>query len=153
MKNIIITLAVLMLIGCKTRTIIETVNDTVQFETVTIRDRIVEVPVPADSAEMFALMECDSNNQVSMRLIEQLNGENTKLSLALDSIGLLRVKANVDETTVNANVTDTARTKIQTIRLTKTVTVREKDKNWIIMWIGIIAVCFTISVVAIKKKT
>ncbi|MHB9003514.1 MAG: hypothetical protein ACYC6C_05560 [Coriobacteriia bacterium] len=69
MKNILLLLLVLFIVGCKT-------TQYVPIETKTeVRERIVPVDVPADSSSYFALLECDSLNQIYIKELHEQKTE------------------------------------------------------------------------------
>ncbi len=50
-------------------------------------DRLIPYPLPADSASIRALMECDENGKVVLRWLDMSNTKNVELMFALDSLG------------------------------------------------------------------
>ena len=50
-------------------------------------DKLVPYPMPADSASIRALMECDENGKVVLRWLDMANTKNVELMFALDSLG------------------------------------------------------------------
>lgn len=75
-------------------------------------EKLVEVPLPPDSATIRALMECDENGKVILRWLDIANSKNAQAQLTIDSLGNLLAKM---------------KTKPDTVYLpSKTVTVKEK---------------------------
>ena len=50
-------------------------------------DRLVPYPVPADSATIRALVECDERGKVVLRWLDMANSRNVDLQFKLDSLG------------------------------------------------------------------
>lgn len=50
-------------------------------------DRLTPYPLPADSASIRALMECDKNGKVVMRWLDMANTKNVQLMFTIDSLG------------------------------------------------------------------
>lgn len=50
-------------------------------------DRLIPYPLPADSASIRALMECDENGKVILRWLDMANSENVQLMFTIDSLG------------------------------------------------------------------
>lgn len=103
MRKLIIILAVLLLIGCKTQQ--PTVTEVPIRYKEKIVERLVPVQLPADSSSMLALFECDSTNQV---ILKQLSEEKTKRTQSLFSFrsGELKYKMLTVHDTVFVPVTD-----------------------------------------------
>ena len=57
-------------------------------------ERLVQVQSPADSANMVALLECDSLNRVVLKQLSEVKGSRISTSFTLDS-GLLSYKLKV----------------------------------------------------------
>lgn len=50
-------------------------------------DRLIPYPLPADSASIRALMECDENGKVILRWLDIANSNNIELQFKIDSLG------------------------------------------------------------------
>lgn len=50
-------------------------------------DRLIPYPLPADSASIRALMECDENGKVILRWLDIANSKNVELQFKIDSLG------------------------------------------------------------------
>lgn len=50
-------------------------------------DRLTPYPLPADSASIRALMECDENGKVVLRWLDMANTKNVQLMFTVDSLG------------------------------------------------------------------
>lgn len=72
------------LVGCRTKLPyipIESRTDSIYI------DRLVPYPLPADSASIRALMECDENGKVVLRWLDLSNTKNVQLMFTIDSLG------------------------------------------------------------------
>ncbi len=66
-----------------------------------VTEKQVPVQLPADSASLTALFECDSLNRVTMTNVEQLKGRNLQLLATFDKLkGELQILANQPPDTV-----------------------------------------------------
>ena len=74
----------LCLSGCRTH--IQYVPVKSKHDSVYI-DRLVPYPVPADSATIKALVECDKMGKVVLRWLDMANSRNVDLQFKLDSLG------------------------------------------------------------------
>lgn len=77
-------IGILTLSGCRTKiqpVAIENRTDSIYI------DKLVPYPMPADSASIRALMECDENGKVVLRWLDMANTKNVELMFALDSLG------------------------------------------------------------------
>lgn len=75
---------ILALSGCRTKiqpVAIESRTDSIYI------DKLIPYPMPADSASIRALMECDENGKVVLRWLDMANTKNVELMFALDSLG------------------------------------------------------------------
>lgn len=75
---------ILALSGCRTK--IQPVAIENRIDSIYI-DKLVSYPMPADSASIRALMECDENGKVVLRWLDMANTKNVELMFALDSLG------------------------------------------------------------------
>ena len=75
---------ILALSGCRTK--IQPVAIENRIDSIYI-DKLVPCPMPADSASIRALMECDENGKVVLRWLDMANTKNVELMFALDSLG------------------------------------------------------------------
>lgn len=85
----------LCLSGCRTHiryVPVESKHDSVYI------DRLVPYPVPADSATINALMECDEEGRVTLRRLSMEQSKNIGLQFKLDSLGhvLAKMKTTPD---------------------------------------------------------
>lgn len=64
-----------------------------------VRERVVKVPVPADSALLTALFECDSNSRVILKAYNELKSRNVESLLSFED-GKLDYRAKVSRDTV-----------------------------------------------------
>ncbi len=85
----------LCLSGCRTHikyVPVESRHDSVYI------DRLVPYPVPADSATINALMECDEEGRVTLRRLSMEQSKNIGLQFKLDSLGhvLAKMKTTTD---------------------------------------------------------
>lgn len=63
-------------------------------------EKLVEVPLPSDSATIRALMECDENGKVILRWLDIANSKNAQAQLTIDSLGNLLAKMKTKPDTV-----------------------------------------------------
>ena len=75
---------ILALSGCRTR--IQPVAIENRIDSIYI-DKLIPYPMPADSASIRALMECDENGKVVLRWLDMANTKNVELMFKLDSLG------------------------------------------------------------------
>ena len=75
---------ILSLFGCRTK--IQPVAIENRIDSIYI-DKLVPYPMPADSASIRALMECDENGKVVLRWLDMANTKNVELMFKLDSLG------------------------------------------------------------------
>ena len=84
--NIIIVFLCISVTACRSNSPVVTVP--VETQTI-IRDRLVEVSIPADSAIMTAYLECDSNYNVLLRRFDEQKSAKMATSLDFDTGGKL----------------------------------------------------------------
>ena len=75
---------ILALSGCRTK--IQPVAIENRIDSIYI-DKLIHYPMPADSASIRALMECDENGKVVLRWLDMANTKNVELMFKLDSLG------------------------------------------------------------------
>lgn len=75
---------ILALSGCRTK--IQPVAIENRIDSIYI-DKLIPYPMPADSASIRALMECDENGKVVLRRLDMANTKNVELMFKLDSLG------------------------------------------------------------------
>lgn len=88
---------VLTLSGCRTKiqpVAIENRTDSIYI------DKLLPYPLPADSASIRALMECDENGKVVLRWLDMANSKNVQLIFTLDSLGEVIANMKVQRDTV-----------------------------------------------------
>lgn len=122
---IILLLATLMVIAsCRSsRQATSSVAERTARTDTVIRERIVRVPTPEDSARLFALMRCDSNGRVLLAWYEQEVSRNAELKFSIDSLGRVIAKFRTMPDTVYVQVADTTVHREKTIIEKETVTV------------------------------
>lgn len=87
MRNLYILLflvSILGIISCRSRVQyvpVESNTDSIYI------DRLIPYPLPADSASIRALMECDENGKVVLRWLDMANTKNVQLMFTIDSLG------------------------------------------------------------------
>lgn len=61
-------------------------------------ERLVEVPLPPDSATIRALLECDEKGRVVLRWLDIANSRNAQAQMTIDSLGnmLAKMKTRTD---------------------------------------------------------
>lgn len=65
-----------------------------------IVEKVVEVPLPPDSATVRALLECDEHGRIVLRWLDIANSKNAQAQLAIDSLGNLLAKMKTQPDTV-----------------------------------------------------
>ena len=63
-------------------------------------ERLVEVPLPPDSATIRALLECDEKGRVVLRWLDIANSRNAQAQMTIDSLGNLLAKMKTRTDTV-----------------------------------------------------
>lgn len=100
MKALLITVVLLALMSsCRTSRLSSSVSnerDSVYIEI----EKLVPVEIPADSAAIRALLECDENGKVVLKWLDVANSKNVQLQFLLDSLGNLRTNFKVPPDTV-----------------------------------------------------
>ena len=94
---VLIMIGILTLSGCRTKiqpVAIENRTDSIYI------DKLVPYPMPADSASIRALMECDENGKVVLRWLDMANTKNVELMFALDSLGYVIANMRVPRDTL-----------------------------------------------------
>ena len=87
--NIIVVILCISVTACRSNSPVVTVP--VETQTI-IRERLVEVPIAADSALMTAYLECDSNFNVLLRRFDEQKSARISTALNLDDDGKLSYK-------------------------------------------------------------
>lgn len=88
-----------VLMSCRTskqNTSISNERDSVYIEI----EKLIPVEVPADSAAIRALLECDENGKVVLKWLDMANTKNVQLQFLLDSLGNLMTNFKVPPDTV-----------------------------------------------------
>lgn len=104
-----------------------------------IKERIVEVATPEDSARIKALLRCDSTGQVLLDWYEQECSKNAHLLFRLDSLGRMSADFRTDPDTVFVTVADTTVNRREEQNEQQTVTV-EVERQWT-RWESYLYVC------------
>ncbi len=81
---ILFLVGILGIISCRSRiqyVPVESNTDSIYI------DRLIPYPLPADSASIRALMECDENGKVVLRWLDMANTRNVQLMFTIDSLG------------------------------------------------------------------
>ena len=63
-------------------------------------EKLVEVPLPPDSATIKALLECDENGKVILSWLDVANSKNAQALLTIDSLGNLLAKMQTQPDTI-----------------------------------------------------
>ncbi|MDR2920172.1 MAG: hypothetical protein LBV72_12520 [Tannerella sp.] len=87
---------IFFLLACKTRKeiVYEQKRDSVYIQ------RLVPITLPADTARVKALLECNAQGRVIANQLEIETTRNMQLTFLLDSIGNLRVQTIIDYDTI-----------------------------------------------------
>lgn len=104
-----------------------------------VKERIVEVATPEDSARIKALLRCDSTGQVLLDWYEQECSKNAHLLFRLDSLGRMSAAFRTDPDTVFVTVADTTVNRREEQNEQQTVTV-EVERQWT-RWESYLHVC------------
>lgn len=134
MKRLPLTVAASLLcatlfFGCRTQQTGTTRVITLRGDTV-IRERVVPVVSPADSARIKAIMRCDENGRVLLDWYEQECSKNARLKFKLDSLGKLMIDFDVLRDTVYISVADTTVNRSSSVEEVRTVKVERKMRWW-----------------------
>lgn len=122
-------LSATLFFGCRTPQTNTTRIVTLKGDTL-IRERLVPVVTPADSARIKALMRCDENGRVLLDWYEQECSKNARLKFKLDSLGGLFVDFDAIRDTVYVPVSDTTVNNSSSVEEVKTVEVERKMRWW-----------------------
>ncbi|WP_233202227.1 hypothetical protein, partial [Parabacteroides provencensis] len=87
----------LCLVGCRTRMSYVPVGS--KTDSIYI-DKLIPYPMPADSASIRALMECDENGKVVLRWLDLANSKNVQLMFTIDSLGNVIADMKVPQDTL-----------------------------------------------------
>lgn len=100
---IFIAVMAIVLFGCKTQrpSVIEV---PVQYKE-RIVERLVRVDIPADSSNFYALMECDSTNQVILKELGEEKSKRMKSLFSFDA-GVIKYKVKTVRDTVFVTAKD-----------------------------------------------
>lgn len=104
-----------------------------------VKERIVEVATPEDSARIKALLRCDSTGQVLLDWYEQECSKNAHLLFRLDSLGRMSADFRTEPDTVFVTVADTTVNRREEQNEQQTVTV-EVERQWT-RWESYLHVC------------
>lgn len=133
-------IAILAVVSCRS-----TRQETFQqsFSTITVdtivKERIVHVLTPEDSAKIIALLRCDSVGRVVLDWYEQECSKNSQLQFRLDSLGNVMAKFKVRPDTVFITVADTSVNRREEQNEQQTVTV-EVERQWT-RWESYLHIC------------
>ena len=130
MRTLLITVMLLSLMSsCRTSRIKSSIlneRDSVYIEI----EKMVPVKLPADSAAIRALLECDKNGKIVLKWLDMANTKNVQLQFLLDSFGNLMTNFKVPPDTVHLPSKETSlstnKKKVETI----TVEVEKKLTKW-----------------------
>lgn len=130
MRTLLVTVIILALMSsCRTSRLSSSVlneRDSVYIEI----EKLVPVEIPADSAAIRALLECDKNGKVVLKWLDVANSKNVQLQFLLDSLGNLRTNFKVPPDTVYLPSKETSlstnKKRVETI----TVEVERKLTKW-----------------------
>lgn len=146
MRAILFICLALWLVGCKTKaptTILANRTDSIYI------DKLLPYPLPADSASIRALMECDENGKVVLRWLDMANSKNVQLIFTLDSLGEVIADMKVQRDTVYLPSRETIVTKEVEVPVPveKELSRWEKVKIEVGGWaIGLLSGCLVVGV-------
>lgn len=122
-------LSATLFFGCRTSG-----TDTVRIVTLKgdtlIRNRVIPVVSPADSARIKALMRCDENGRVLLDWYEQEVSRNVRLKFKLDSLGKMTVDFDRVQDTAYVQAADTTINNSSSVSEVKAVEVERKMRWW-----------------------
>lgn len=122
-------LSATLFFGCRTPQTGTTRVITLRGDTV-IRNRVVPVVSPADSARIKALMRCDENGRVLLDWYEQECSKNARLKFKLDSVGRLLIDFSRLPEVIYVPVADTTVNRSSSVEEVRTVEVERKMRWW-----------------------
>lgn len=129
MKSLLIIGMLLALMSCRTSRLNSSVSnerDSVYIEI----EKLVPVEVPADSAAIRALLECDENGKVVLKWLDMANTKNVQLQFLLDSLGNLLTNFKVPPDTVYVPSKETSLSTNKKTVETKIVEVERELTKW-----------------------
>lgn len=120
-----------------------------------VKERIVSVATPEDSARIVALLRCDSTGKVLLDSYRQECSRNARLQFTLDSLGNVKADFTTVADTIYINVPDTVIKTVETTNEVKEriVEVERKRSIWesFLLVCGLIA-CGILAVKILLKK-
>lgn len=126
---VVVSLLAALAGGC--RTVKPSTSQTIILKGDTvIRERVVTIVSPADSARIKALMRCDENGRILLQWYEQEVSNNIRLRFKIDSLGSLLVDFDRLPDTVYVPVADTTINSSSDIQEVGTVEVERNMKWW-----------------------
>ncbi len=119
-------------------------------------EKLVPVEIPADSAAIRALLECDKNGKVVLKWLDMANTKNVQLQFLLDSLGNLMTNFKVPPDTIYLPSKETSISTNKNRVETKIVEVEKRLNRWqrFCLWftsIILVYICIRI-VLFIRKK-
>lgn len=155
MAKLIIVIALIALVGCNRRITTPAVVELKDSSRTEVRTEYIiqEVQLPPDSAYIEAYLECDSNGQVLLRHIEQLQGYRVSSSLGLTN-NIITVTAT-DRATKQVERTSTDSTSVRMVEVPVPYPVERRVNyisgwQWFQIWVGRIALVLVLIIVAFK---
>lgn len=146
MRTLLFIFFALWLVGCKTKAPTVVLNH--RTDSIYI-DKLIPYPLPADSASIRALMECDENGKVVLRWLDMANTKNVELLFTVDSLGEVLADMKVKRDTVFLPARETIVTKEVEVPVPveKELSRWEKVKIEVGGWaIGLLSGCFVIGI-------
>lgn len=148
------------LVSCRTTrqgTNISTAME-VKVDTI-VKERIVEITTPEDSARIVALLRCDSAGQVLLESYNEERTKNVRLQFSLDSMGRMQANFATECEKILITATDTLVKYVEKNAKTETEIV-EVEREWTLIesylhvcgWILNVIIILCVSVYIIKSK-
>ena len=109
--------------GCKTGSKAVSTADSTRVE---VREKLIPVVNPADSANIRALLECNEEGEVLMKAYDSEVSKNAALKVKFDSLGRLDVKVKVVHDTIFIPGKDSIRIEYKE----RTIEVERKLSPW-----------------------
>lgn len=82
-------LLTLLFLSCKSTVPLRSSDTERRDSVIIVQERLVPVALPADSATVRALLECDKNGKIALKWLDVANTENVQLQFTVDSLGNL----------------------------------------------------------------
>lgn len=126
---LIIVVLLALMSSCRTSRLSSSISnerDSVYIEI----EKLVPVEIPADSAAIRALLECDENGKVVLKWLDMANTKNVQLQFLIDSLGNLLANFKVPPDTVYLKSKDTSLSVNKKKEEVRVVEVEKRLSKW-----------------------